>query len=110
MRPAGTEARELRLVSRVLPDRRTLLAEAHALAAGIAAKSPLAVVGTKRVLLYQRCARCPCRAPVAARVLLRPRGDGCFMQCSVAPMPSAGLAVASLASAVCGPWVQGPQR
>ncbi len=80
LRPAGTEARELRLVSQVLPDRRTLLAEAHALAAGIAAKSPLAVCGTKRVLLYQRCARCPCRAPVAARVLLRPRGDGCFMQ------------------------------
>lgn len=51
---AGTEAKSLRLVSHTYPDREALLAGALAMARGIAAKSPLAVVGTKRVLLFQR--------------------------------------------------------
>jgi enoyl-CoA hydratase/carnithine racemase len=70
---AGTEARELRLVSRVLPDRGALLAEARAIAAAIAAKSPLAVVGTKRVLLYQRRA-----SPASHALTVHSEGRGLF--------------------------------
>lgn len=51
---AGTEARELRLVSQTFKSQDALMAGAAALARAIAAKSPLAVAGTKRVLLYQR--------------------------------------------------------
>lgn len=44
----------MHLVSQIYADRDALMAAAHAMARQIAAKSPLAVVGTKRVLLYQR--------------------------------------------------------
>ncbi|KAL4420848.1 hypothetical protein ABPG75_010504 [Micractinium tetrahymenae] len=50
----GTEAKALHLVSRTFPTQQALMAGAAALARSIAAKSPLAVVGTKRVLLHQR--------------------------------------------------------
>lgn len=53
---AGAEAKSLHLVSQTFADPPALLAGALALARSIAAKSPLAVVGTKRVLLHQRCA------------------------------------------------------
>ena len=51
---SGAEARELRLVGQVLPDREALLLAARTVALAIAAKSPLAVAGTKRVLLHKR--------------------------------------------------------
>ena len=51
---AGMEAKELRLVSQSYPSQEALMAGATAMARAIAAKSPLAVCGTKRVLLYQR--------------------------------------------------------
>lgn len=52
--PAGGEAKQLRLVSQTYASQEALLAGANAMARVIAAKSPLAVCGTKRVLLYQR--------------------------------------------------------
>jgi len=51
--PAG-EAKAMQLVNRVLPDREALLQAAEAMALQIAAKSPLAVQGTKEVLNYSR--------------------------------------------------------
>ena len=45
-------AREIALVNHVYPDAEHTLAAARAMAARIAANSPLAVVGTKRVLAY----------------------------------------------------------
>lgn len=48
------EARSRGLVAHVLPDKAALFAAADALAASLAAKSPLAVAGTKRVLLQGR--------------------------------------------------------
>lgn len=48
------EARDRGLVSRVYPDAATLFAAADALAASLASKSPLAIAGTKRVLLHAR--------------------------------------------------------
>ena len=42
------------LVSRVLPDDEALMSHAERVAAQVAAKSPLAVTGTKRVLLHAR--------------------------------------------------------
>ncbi|KAI7839926.1 hypothetical protein COHA_006320 [Chlorella ohadii] len=51
---SGMEAKELRLVSQAYPSQEALMAGATAMARAIAAKSPLAVCGTKRVLLYQR--------------------------------------------------------
>lgn len=60
-------------MSRVLPDRGALLAEARAIAAAIAAKSPLAVVGTKRVLLYQRRA-----SPASHALTVHSEGRGLF--------------------------------
>ena len=53
-RGAGAEAQALRLVSQTFESKEALAAGAAVLAASIAAKSPLAVVGTKRVLLHQR--------------------------------------------------------
>ncbi|PSC71310.1 enoyl-hydratase [Micractinium conductrix] len=50
----GAEAQALRLVSQTFESKEALAAGAAVLAASIAAKSPLAVVGTKRVLLHQR--------------------------------------------------------
>ncbi len=48
------EARELGFVNRVYEDRETLMREVMAIAQGIATKSPLAVRGTKEMLLYAR--------------------------------------------------------
>jgi enoyl-CoA hydratase len=45
-------AREIALVNHVFPDQETTLATARAMAGRIAANSPLAVTGTKRVLAY----------------------------------------------------------
>lgn len=50
----GAEAKQLHLVSQTFADQQALLAGALALARNLAAKSPLAVVGSKRVLLHQR--------------------------------------------------------
>lgn len=48
------EARELGFVNRVFEDRDTLMREVMAIAQSIAAKSPLAVRGSKEMLLYSR--------------------------------------------------------
>lgn len=48
------EARELGFVNRVFEDRETMLREVTAIARTIARKSPLAVRGTKEMLLYAR--------------------------------------------------------
>lgn len=53
-RVGGDEARELQLVNRVFPDCHALLAGVHEIAAVIASKSPLAIRGTKEMLLYAR--------------------------------------------------------
>lgn len=50
----GTEAAALGLVSAALPDQEALMRHGAAVAQTIAAKSPVAVAGTKSVLLYQR--------------------------------------------------------
>ena len=50
----ATEARALGLVSEVLPNATALHDKASQVAAAIAAKSPVAVTGTKRVLLHAR--------------------------------------------------------
>ncbi len=44
----------MRLVSQNFPDQAALFTAANRTAAAIAAKSPLAVAGTKRTLLFQR--------------------------------------------------------
>lgn len=51
---SGSEAQALHLVSATFPDRATLMQGAEAVASDIAGKSPLAVTGTKRVLLHAR--------------------------------------------------------
>ncbi|WP_421864682.1 crotonase/enoyl-CoA hydratase family protein [Motiliproteus sp.] len=48
------EAQQLGLVNRVYDDSAQMLEEVRKLAAGIAAKSPLAIRGTKEMLLYSR--------------------------------------------------------
>lgn len=48
------EAQRVGLVNRVFADRDTLLAEVRGIAASIATKSPLAVRGSKEMLLYSR--------------------------------------------------------
>lgn len=48
------EARELGFINRVYEDRETMLREVTAIAHSIAAKSPLAVRGSKEMLLYAR--------------------------------------------------------
>lgn len=48
------EARELGFVNRVFEDRNTLMREVMAIAQNIAGKSPLAVRGSKEMLLYSR--------------------------------------------------------
>jgi len=48
------EAREVGFINRVYDDRETLLAEVTAIARDIATKSPLAIRGTKEMLLYSR--------------------------------------------------------
>ncbi|KAL0034002.1 hypothetical protein WJX79_002335 [Trebouxia sp. C0005] len=50
----GEEARQLGLVSQCFADETALLQHAHKTAELIASKSPLAVVGTKRVLVHAR--------------------------------------------------------
>ena len=51
---AAAEALAIGLVSKVLPDDESLMSHAENIAAQLAAKSPLAVTGTKRVLLHAR--------------------------------------------------------
>ncbi len=51
---SGNEAKAIGLISRTFATRDALMAGVREVAVGIAAKSPLAVMGTKRVLLYQR--------------------------------------------------------
>ena len=51
---SGEEACSMRLVSRAFPTQEALLSGALDVARALAAKSPLALAGTKRVLLYQR--------------------------------------------------------
>lgn len=51
---SGTEAKNIGLVSAVLSDQKTLMRHGADVATSIAAKSPVAVAGTKQVLLYQR--------------------------------------------------------
>jgi enoyl-CoA hydratase len=48
------EAREVGFVNKVFENRETMLREVTAIARGIAAKAPLAVRGTKQMLLYAR--------------------------------------------------------
>mgnify|MGYP002629831224 CR=1 FL=1 len=48
------EAREIGFVNRVFPDQETLLREVTEIARSIASKSPLAVRGTKEMILYTR--------------------------------------------------------
>ncbi len=48
------EAREVGFVNRVFPDRETMMREVTAIARSIASKSPLAVRGSKEMLLYAR--------------------------------------------------------
>ncbi len=50
----AAEAQQYGFVNRVLPDNESLLAAAKELAEAIASKSPLAMMGTKRVINYQR--------------------------------------------------------
>jgi enoyl-CoA hydratase len=50
----AAEAYEIQFVNRVYADREAMLADVRNIAAGIAAKSPLAVRGTKEMLLYTR--------------------------------------------------------
>lgn len=50
----GEEARQVGLVSQCFADETALLQHAHKTAELIASKSPLAVVGTKRVLVHAR--------------------------------------------------------
>lgn len=52
----GAEAQQLGLVARCLPDQQALMAAARQLAATLASKPSLALVGTKRVMLHARCA------------------------------------------------------
>ncbi|GFP88407.1 delta(3 5)-delta(2 4)-dienoyl-coa isomerase mitochondrial [Phtheirospermum japonicum] len=51
---SGSEAKELGLVTRVFSDKEALDKGVTEIAQGIAAKSPLAVIGTKRVLIKSR--------------------------------------------------------
>ena len=51
----AAEAKALGLVSEVFPDAAALHAAVEAVAASMAARSPLAITGTKRVLLHSRC-------------------------------------------------------
>jgi hypothetical protein len=52
----GAEAQQLGLVARCLYDQQALMAAARQLAATLACKPSLALVGTKRVMLHARCA------------------------------------------------------
>jgi enoyl-CoA hydratase len=51
---SGKEAREIGLVNRTYADKETMLADVQQLAAQIAAKSPLAIRGTKEMIRYAR--------------------------------------------------------
>ena len=50
----AAEAYELQLVNRVYADREAMMADVHNIARQIASKSPIAVRGTKEMLLYAR--------------------------------------------------------
>ncbi len=51
----GAEAERVGLVSRCFADDAAMLAAAEQAAIEIAAKSPVAVTGTKRIMLHSRC-------------------------------------------------------
>lgn len=51
---AAAEAKEVGFINRVYADKEALLKEVTAIARGIASKSPLAIRGTKEMLLYAR--------------------------------------------------------
>lgn len=51
---SGEKAKQMGLATAALPSRDELERHGLAVAQGIAAKSPVAVAGTKQVLLYQR--------------------------------------------------------
>lgn len=53
----AAEAKALGLVSEVFPDAAALHTAVEAVAASMAAKSPLAITGTKRIMLHSRCLR-----------------------------------------------------
>lgn len=50
----GQEALQIGLVTKSFPDQASLNAKAHETAELIASKSPLAVIGTKRILIHSR--------------------------------------------------------
>lgn len=50
----GQEAQQIGLVTKTFPDQASLLTQAHETAELIATKSPLAVIGTKRILIHSR--------------------------------------------------------
>lgn len=50
----GDDAKQVGLVTQCFADEAALLQHAHKVAEQIAAKSPLAVIGTKRVLIHSR--------------------------------------------------------
>lgn len=50
----GQEAQQIGLVTKTFADQESLLAYAHKTAELIATKSPLAVIGTKRILIHSR--------------------------------------------------------
>lgn len=54
----GCEAHRLGLVSATFADAPQLMSAVDAAAAEMAAKSPVALIGTKRMLLYTRCTCC----------------------------------------------------
>ena len=72
----GEEARQVGLVTQVFADETALLQHAHKTAELIASKSPLAIVGTKRVLIHSRSVRkhlfklyCSCRTGACCGII-----------------------------------------
>ena len=91
-------------MSQAYESQEALVAGATAMARAIAAKSPLAVCGTKRVLLYQRRV-CGVRGPVPVRVPVLLRVQVAFVWCTWYLRISGRVALpAALTS------MQGPQR
>lgn len=94
----GEEAAALGLVARCCGSVEELRTAAWAAAAVLADKSPLAVSGTKRVLLHTRCAACSscCRAACMKRAPLR-----CCCCCRCCYLLLLLLPVAAVAAAAC---------
>jgi hypothetical protein len=67
----GQEALQLGLVARCLPDQAALMEAVQQVAAGLAAKPPLALLGTKRIMLHSRCGLAP--------TCVLPRGFSCVL-------------------------------